>query len=104
MIASDADDPAPTFSMAGRRSSVANPNSISEPFTHGNIRYRPTRAVVVWIEFIDFLHAVEGKRDRTDGRRKLDYRRLPCVQLMMIPSPVALLVGRTNAIASTRLE
>jgi hypothetical protein len=63
-----------------------------------------TRAVVVWIEFIDFLHTVEGEHDRTDGRRKLDYRRLPCVQLMMISSPVALLVGRTDAIASTRLE
>jgi hypothetical protein len=90
--------------MARRRSSVANPNSIAELFTHGSIRYRPTQAVVVWTKLIDLCHAIEGERDRTDQRRKLDYRRLPCVQLMMIPSPVALLVGRTDAIASTRLE
>jgi hypothetical protein len=73
-------------------------------FTHGNIRYRPTRAVVVWIEFIDLLHAVEGERDRTDRRQKLDYRRPPSVQLMMISTLIALLVGHTDAIASTRLE
>jgi sorbitol-specific phosphotransferase system component IIC len=59
--------------------------------------------MVVWTELIDLHHAIEGERDPTDRHRKLDYRRLPCLQIMMISSPVALLVGRTDAIASTRL-
>jgi len=104
MIASDADDPAPTFQWPGGDRRLPIRISIAALFTHGNIRYRPTQAVVVWTELIDLHHPIEGERDPTDRRRKLDYRRLPCVQLMMIPSPVALLVGPTDAIASTRLE
>jgi len=53
--------------MAGRRSSVANPNSIAELFMHGDIRYRPTQAAVVWTELIDLHHAIEGERDPTDA-------------------------------------
>jgi hypothetical protein len=85
--------------MAGRRSSVANPNSIAELFMHGDIRYRPTQAAVVWTELIDLHHAVEGERDRTERHRKLDYCCLPCMRYMMKSS------GRAaNAIASIRLE
>jgi hypothetical protein len=29
--------------MSRQRSSIANPNSIAELFTHGDIRYRPLR-------------------------------------------------------------
>ena len=34
-------------------------------FMHGNIRYRPTQAVVVWTELIDLHHPIEGERDPT---------------------------------------
>jgi hypothetical protein len=64
----------------------------------------PTQAVVVWTELIDLHHAVEGERDRTERHRKFDYCFLPCMQFMKKSSSVALLVGRTNAIASIRLE
>ena len=66
---------------------------------HGDIRYRPTQAAVVWTELIDLHHAVEGERDRTERHRKLDYCCLPCMRFMMKSS------GRAaNAIASIRLE
>jgi hypothetical protein len=89
--------------MARRRSSVANPNSVAELVTHGNIRYRPTEAMVVWTELIDLYHDVEGERDLTERHRKFDYCCLP-MQFMMKSSSVALLVGRANGIASIRLQ
>jgi hypothetical protein len=67
-------------------------------------QYRPARAVVVWTEYIDVHHAVEGERDRTERHRKFDYCCLPCMRFIMKSSTVALLVGRANAIGSIRLK
>jgi hypothetical protein len=65
LIANDADDPAPTFQWPGGDRRLPIRISIAALFTHGNIRYRPTQAVVVRTDLIDLHHAIEGERDPT---------------------------------------
>src|SRR5882672_7667356 len=103
MIASDADDPAPTFQWPDGDRRLPIRIRFRSHFIYARQYSISSHSGCGCLDRAHRPSSSHRRRARPDRRRKLDYRRLPCVQLMMIPSPVALLVGPTDAIASTRL-